>query len=84
MLDPPNGTLGDLLMMVILGGAWTFETVGKLLLPVESEVSDTWVARPALRGDNATLGTPAINKEEGMTIFGGECCKFGVLVLDRF
>lgn len=69
-----------------MAGAWTFDTVGKLALPVESEGSDTWVIKPALRGERATPGAPAslpiINMEEGMTIFGTEGCKCEMLVLD--
>lgn len=65
-------------------GAWTFDTVGKLVLPAESEGSDTWVIKSALRGERATPGAPAslpIIKVEGMTIFGAEGCKCEVLVL---
>lgn len=81
----PRGRLGELLRMV-MAGAWTFDTVGKMALPVESEGSDTWVIKPALRGERATPGAlaslPIINMEEGMTIFGTEGCKCEMLVLD--
>jgi len=55
------------------------------VLPAESEGSDAWVIKPALRGERAIPGAPAslpiINVEEGMTIFGAEGCKCEVLVL---
>lgn len=83
----PRGRLGDLVRMV-MAGAFTFDKVGKLALPVESAVLDTWVTKPALTGERATPGAPAslliINMEEGMTIFGTEGCNCEVLVLVRF
>lgn len=85
--DPPRERLGDLVRM-LMAGAWTFDTVGKLALPVESEDLDTWVTKPALTGERATPGAPAslpiISMEEGMTIFGTEGCNCEVLVLVRF
>lgn len=36
----PRGRLGDL-VRTVMAGAWTFDTVGKLALPVESEDLDT-------------------------------------------
>lgn len=80
----PNGRLGALLRMVMVG-ACIFDTVGKLMLPVETEGLDTWVARSVFTGERATPGTPAslptISKEEGITIFGGEVFTCGALVL---
>ncbi len=82
----PRGRLGDLVRME-MAGAWTFDTVGKMSLPVESEGLDTWVTKPALTGERATPGAPAslpIINMEGMTIFGTEGCNCEVLVLVRF
>lgn len=82
----PRGRLGDLVKMV-MAGAWTFNTVGKLALPVESEGLDTWVTKPALTGEIATPGAPtslSIINMEGMTIFGTEGCNCELLVLVRF